>query len=266
MSISLASIQRGPRLLPPKLCLYGVGGIGKTTFAAGAPKPIFIQTEDGQGVLDLARFPKIESWAELIEAVGVLYNDKHDFETVVLDSLDFAEPMLWKHTAAAHNEKDIESFGYGKGYVHAADQFRVLLDGLDALRNERGMAVILIGHSETKKFESPDSSTYDRYQLRLHSRLGHLVHDWSDALLFANYETAVITEKEAFNRERKRATGRGVRVMYTEERPAFWAKNRYALAPKIEMTWAAFVGGMGQVEEETPPEALPDTTATKKKK
>lgn len=256
MSISLASIQRGKRLLPPKVTLYGVGGIGKTTWASGAPKPIFMFTEEGQGTLDLASFPTIKVWPDLIEAIGVLYKEAHDFETAVIDSLDFAEPLLWKHTAERHGKKDIEEFGYGKGYLYAADEFRVLLDGLDALRNDRGMSIVLIGHSETKKFESPDSATYDRYQLRLHSRLANLVHDWSDALLFANYEVAVVSEKEGFNRERKRATGKGTRVLYTEERPSFWAKNRYGLPPKIGMSWAEFQSAM--VQDETPPGANPD--------
>jgi len=269
VSISLASIQRGKRLLPPKVTLYGVGGIGKTTWASGAPNPIFMFTEDGQGTLDLASFPTIKSWPDLIEAIGVLYKEEHDFETAVIDSLDFAEPLLWRHTAERHGKKDIEEFGYGKGYLYAADEFRVLLDGLDALRNDRGMSIVLIGHSETKKFESPDSATYDRYQLRLHSRLANLVHDWSDAFLFANYEVAVVSEKEGFNRERKRATGKGTRVLYTEERPSFWAKNRYNLPPKIGMSWSEFIAKMGGQEEETPPEASQDATQpqpnTKKK-
>jgi hypothetical protein len=54
-----------------------------------------------------------------------------------------------------HNQPDIESFGYGKGYLAALDTWRSFLDGVNALRDERGMGVILIAHAEIKRFDSP---------------------------------------------------------------------------------------------------------------
>lgn len=250
MAISLSTIATGSRIKPPKLVIYGVGGIGKTTFAAGAPSPVFLFTEEGQGSLDVARFeprkddPVLKTWAEIIGCCESLYNDPHEYETVVLDSMDFAEPLLWKHVSETNNKADIEAFGYGKGYVYAVDEARTLFQWLDALRNDRNMAIIVIAHSQTKKFESPDAQTYDRYQLRLQERLAAHVHDWSDVLLFANYKTVVVKDEEGFNRERKRGVGVGERVIYTEERPAFWAKNRYGLPFELPLSWAAFVDGI----------------------
>lgn len=252
MSISLSSIKRGPSLKPPKLCLYGVGGIGKTTFASSAPSPIFLCTEEGLGSLDVARFepvdgdPVIRDWQSLLDCVTALYTEEHDFETVVLDTLDFAEPLLWKHVCKRDGKENIEDYGYGKGYVHALDEARVLLQGLEALRNERGMAVILLAHADVRRHEAPDHDAYDRYQLRLQTRLAALVHDWVDALLFAQWRVTVKKEDKGYKQTRSRGIGSGERLMYTEERPAYWAKNRYSLPHELPLSWAALTDHMTQ--------------------
>ncbi len=243
MAISLDSIATGVDIKPPKICLYGVGGIGKTSWAAGAPNPIFAFTEKGQGMLNVARFPFITSFSELIDCVGVLYNEKHDYQSFVIDTIDFAEPLLWKHTSQKYNQDNIESFGFGKGYGYAVDEARVLFQGLDALRDERGMSIILLCHSDVKRFESPDAESYDRYQLSLQKQFGAFVRHWTDCLLFANYKAHVVKDtKSGFGKDEKRArgVGTGERIVYTEERPAHWAKNRYGLPTELPLSWQAF--------------------------
>lgn len=256
MAIDIASIATGARLKAPKVTIYGPGGVGKTTWAAAAPDPIFLFTEEGQGGLDVARFeprendPVLQSWTELIECLSALHQQDHPYRTVVIDSIDFAEPMLWSHTAQKHGQESIESFGYGKGYVFAADEARIMLQWLDALRNDRGMAIVLICHCETVKFEDPTAETYDTYDLRTHKRLTALIDHWSDAVLFANYRTSVVKDKEGFNKERKRAVGVGERILFTEKRPAFRAKNRYGLPPELPLSWQAFQDGIVRPEEQ----------------
>lgn len=258
MSVSLSSIKTGVNLQAPKGCLYGVGGIGKTTLAAGAHKPIFIFTEAGQGSLDVARFefehgPIARTWQEIISCVEALYQEDHEYGTVVLDTIDFAEPLLWEHTASRHNQSSIESFGYGKGYTHAVDEARVLLDGLEALRNDKNMAVLILAHAETKRYETPDAEPYDRYKFALQERLAKYLYNWSDFVLFANYVTHVVKDEDKRGNKTARGVGLGERVMYAEERPAFWAKNRYGLPPELPMSWQSFQDGI-VIPEPTEPE------------
>ena len=272
MAMDLTHIITGRQKKPPKVTIYGVGGVGKTFFAAQAPKPIFLCSEEGLGTLDVARFeprprdPVLRSWSELIECVFTLYQQEHHYETVVLDSLDQAEPLLWKHTSTRHGQKDIEAFGYGKGYVHAVDEARVLLEGLEALRNDRGMSIILIAHSQIKRFESPTAESYDRFQLRLQDRLGALIHDWSDAVLFANWKTHTVEDIDPKSkRTRRRGVGRGERMMYTEERPGWWAKNRFSLPFELPLDWNSFIEAMtASMETATSQVAIPATPATTK--
>ncbi len=263
MAISLNNIGRGQNLKPPKVVLYGVGGIGKTSFAASAPNPIFICTEDGLGALDFERFesnagdPTVKSWQEILECVSILYREDHEYQTLVIDTIDFAEPMLHKYTADKHNKADIEAFGYGKGYVKALDELRVLLEGLDALRNQKGMCIILLAHCSAKKFESPDTESYHRWNLKLHEKASELIHDWSDALLFANYRSNIIKEDAGFNKQRKRAVGQGERVIFTEARPAWQAKNRYRLPSELIMpidnSWMVFQNAIAASHSATLP-------------
>ncbi len=254
MAINLAShTKTGVRIKPPKVALMGVGGIGKTTFAAGATKPYFLFTEEGQGKLDLPRLelreddPVIRTWDEIMGAVGALYEQEHEHKTLVIDTLDGLEPLLWAKVCEDHNASSIEDVmgGYGKGYVVAADYGRRLLQGLDALRNDRKMAIVLLAHIERKRFEPPDSPAYDRYKLRLQNRFADLVQEWVDVLMFANWKVHVVTETDKRTKsERKRGAGSGERVMYTEERPAHWGKNRYGLPFEMPLSWAAFAGAM----------------------
>jgi hypothetical protein len=256
----MGTVASGKRILPPKVVIYGVGGIGKTSFGAAAPDPVFIFTEDGQGALDVARFepggqPTFRRWSDILDAVGELYTADHAYKTLVVDSIDFAEPMLWRHTADKHGASDIEDkavLGYGKGYVYAAEELRHLLEGLDALRRDRGMAIILIAHSEIKRFESPDAESYDRYQIALQKRSAALVHDWADCLLFANWKAHIVKDEEKGQKQdRRRAVGRGERVIYTEERPAYWAKNRYSLPHELPLSWPAFIDAMKGADTDT---------------
>lgn len=236
MAFDLTSIKRGPDLKPPRIFLYAVEGIGKTTFAANAPAPIFIQTEDGLGGIDAARFPMVETIDNVRQAIGVLYNDPHDFQTVVLDSADWLEQIIAREIEAKHDAKEL---AYGKGALKQAEVWQELLAGFNALRNDRGMSVILIGHSQIKRFDSPETEPYDRYSPKLQERSNALLREWADAVLFANYRVVVKSTEVGFKKEVSRGITTGERLLYTTEKPAYMAKNRYALPDSLPLSWDA---------------------------
>ncbi|MDT8263599.1 ATP-binding protein [Roseomonas sp. DSM 102946] len=258
MAISLASLQRGGETRPPRILVYGVAGVGKTQLAADAPNPVFLQTEDGLGRIDAATFGLLRSFDAVMEALGSLYTEEHDHQTVVLDSLDWLEPLVWQHTAQAHNQPDIESFGYGKGYLAALDTWRSFLDGVNALRDERGMGVILIAHAEIRRFDSPETEPYDRYQPKLHRGASALVQEHVDAVLFANYRVSTLKSDVGFNKKVVRGVSGGDRLLHTAERPAFLAKNRFGLPETLPLSWPELAAGIPFYA--TPPGAAPAST------
>ena len=244
MAISLASLKRSTTLSPPRILVHGVAGIGKTTLAAGAPSPVFIPTENGLGTLDVAHFPVAKSFGEVMEALVALYSEEHQYRTVVIDSVDWLEPLVWAAACKEHGWASIEDAGYGKGYVAALDLWRQYVDGLDALRDDKGMTIVQIAHTDIKRFDSPEHEPYDRYIIKLHARASALLQEHSDVVLFANYRISTVKSDIGFNKKVTRALGSGERVLYTAERPAFLAKNRYGLPDVLPLTWAAFAEAM----------------------
>ncbi|CAA7615767.1 conserved hypothetical protein [Magnetospirillum sp. UT-4] len=248
MAISLASLKRSTCLAPPRILIHGVAGVGKTTFAAGAPDPVFVITEDGLGTLDAPHFPLARSFDEVMEALAALYSEEHAFRTVVVDSVDWLEPLIWARACKDNGWKSIEDAGYGKGYVAALDLWRQYIDGLNALRDDKGLAVIQIAHTDIKRFDSPEHEPYDRYIIKLHARAAALMQEHSDAVLFANYRISTVKSDVGFNKKVTRALGSGERVLYTAERPAFLAKNRYGLPDVLPLSWDAFAQSMPQTQ------------------
>jgi hypothetical protein len=236
----MKSIETGLSPQPRRILVYGTHGIGKSTFGAMAEKPVFIQTEDGLGSIEADRFPLARRYGNVVTALGELYTEEHDYETVVIDSLDWLERLIHAEVALKRSVDSIEDIGYGKGYVFALTQWREVLAGLDALRNERQMQVILIAHAAIERFANPETETYDRYAPRLQKLASALVQEWCDEVLFASYRVLTRTTGEGFDRKRVQGIGTGERVLRTTERPAHVAKNRLALPDEIPLDYRTF--------------------------
>lgn len=229
---------------PQRILLYGPHGLGKSTFGATFDKPILVRTEDGAGAINVATFPQIVTDYNHIEAVVGWLHGQHPYSTLLLDSLDWLEPLVHRATCYAHRQTTIEGFGYGKGYAEADAFWFHIMAMFDSLRSNRGMNIVLIAHSEVKNYSAPDTEPYDRYQIKLHKRAFALWQEWVDMVLFCRYRTVIERTETGFNQQKRRGTGSGERLIHTEYRPAFDAKNRWGLPPEIyigtDKTWGAF--------------------------
>jgi len=237
---ALASILTGAKSGPRRMLVYGTAGIGKSTFATCAPSPIVIQTEDGLGEIDTHKFPVAQSLDEVMASLAALYSEGHPYRTVVIDSLDWLERLIWAKICATRQVASIEDIGFAKGYSFALSHWRDVLDGLSALRDRRGMTVILIAHARIEHFNNPESDGYDRYVPRLHKAASALVSEWSDEVLFATYRVFTKATEEGFNQKRVQGLGSGERILKTTERPSHLAKNRLALPDELPLAWSEF--------------------------
>jgi hypothetical protein len=237
---TLASILTGAKPGPRRMLVYGTAGIGKSTFATCAPSPIVLQTEDGLNEIDTHKFPVATSFDEVMSNLGALYQEDHGYRTVVIDSLDWLERLIWAKVCAIRQVASIEDIGYGKGYTFSLTHWRDVLDGLTALRDRKGMTVILIAHAKIERFENPETESYDRYVPRLHKTAAALVAEWCDEVLFAGYRVFTKATDEGFNQKRVQGLGSGERVLKTSERPAHLAKNRLNLPDELPLAWSEF--------------------------
>lgn len=270
MAISLSDLKSVRADKPPRMLIYGPPGIGKTTLASEFPEPVFLQVEDGTpGDVELMSFGKLNSFGDVMDALAALYTEEHGFKTVVIDSVTELQKLVFAETCARGDDKgnakaNVEDFGYGKGYVYAQRVWADFLDGVNALRRDREMTIVLIAHSRVDRFDDPETVSYDRYEIDMHDKSVGAIEREMDAIFLLKQPVTVKTEQQGFNKERARADGGGVVLIHTIGKPAFIAKNRYGLPATIRFdrgqgysAIAPYLPGYEAPKEEQP--------ATKKK-
>lgn len=233
MSI-LKTVRTGKVVRPQRGVIYGVESVGKTTLAAQAPSPIFLDIEGGSSHLDVPRL-EIKNWNDMLAALDELAAGGHGYQTVVVDSADWAERLAIENLLAETKQPSIESFGYGKGWVQAAERFARFLAKLDACV-DAGMHVLVIGHAHIRRVEPPDlMAAYDRYEPKLGKQTSPLLKEWADELYFAQFKTKLIEADSG----KMKARGGKERVLYTTHSAAYDAKTRAGLAEELPLDWAS---------------------------
>lgn len=234
--MSLANVQTTVRRSPMRIVIWGTPGVGKTTMAAQAPNPIFVCAEQGAEQIGAHRFEPLESFADYTDAIGELLTQPHQYKTLVIDSLAPLEALLHKHICTLKRWSSIDDPAYGRGFSEALDWWRGILDSLDRLRKERGMHIVMIGHSTTKSWKNPEGDDFDRYECKVHTRAWELIKAWADAVLFARHEVLASTKDK-----RTRGVSNGARVLCTQWRASYDAKVRWVMPETIPLSWDDFI-------------------------
>jgi hypothetical protein len=233
-------ITTGKKNVPRRTMLYGVHGVGKSTWASKAPEVLFLNLEDGLNDIDCSRSDLITDFDHVMDALRWLAEEKHKFKFVSIDTADWLEKLIWKEVALKASKDNIADIGYGAGYKQALSFWDRVLFALDWLRSERGMGIILLAHADIKRFESPEQDSYDRYQPALHPLASALIQEWCDEVLFASYRVFTRQEDQGFNKKRTISVSDGERYVRTQETAAVQAKSRLAMPPEIPFDWDSY--------------------------
>lgn len=261
----MLKISKGKVARPLRVVIDGVEGIGKSTFAAQFPEPLFIDLEKGTDSMDVARTQMPETWEDLMQITKDVVADPSVCRTLVVDTGDWAEHLCEAYVCRSQHVSGIEDIGYGKGYTYLREAFADFLKALDNVI-EAGVNVVICCHTQIKKFELPDEQgAYDRYELKLSKQVSPLVREWCDIQLFANFKTYVVSTEN--NKNHHKGTGGTKRVMYSSHTASWDAKNRHGLPDEMEFSFKSiahlFNGLTNQpkAEEKTPLEQVEELLA-----
>lgn len=234
--------------------VYGPNGVGKTTFAGSFPKPLFADLEKGSFHLDVARIDSLPNLAAFKALVTELLSAEVPYETFVVDSVESLETLVLDSIKAKHKVDSIEDIGYGKGFAESREVMGDLMAMFRKL-TEKGITVVLIGHSQVKQQTDPTTkSVYDRYIMRCGDKMAAVIRDLSDNVLFVTHKVVTTTNKQG----KTEAFSDGARVMKTQWRDAWDAKNRLGLPLELPLSYDALAQAMGNEETQSAADLISD--------
>jgi hypothetical protein len=235
-------ILKGRQQKPRRVLLYGQEGVGKSTWAASAPRPLFLNFEDGLGDLDVESTPRLNTYSEAIDALRWLYTAEHGYQSVVFDTVDWFEKLIFDQVCHNANTTNIEKVdgGYGKGYTAAATLLQEFLGKLEKLMAARKLNVILLGHCTRVKVTDPEREAYEKHAPDIHKQSSALLREWCDEVFYASFRTYLRTEDSGFNKTRQIAIGGDERFIRTTHSAGVHAKNRLNLPAELPMAWSEY--------------------------
>ncbi len=213
--------------IPTRGLMYGDQGVGKTTWALGAPEVLAI---DPTG--RLAKYKKrmdfvhweATSLADIDEALRGDYPEFDGCETIVVDELGAIQQMVWTELCAANGWRDIKAPGWGDGFEAAAQRISDLLSALE----RTGKDVILTCHADVDRRRiNPLGQDYARYDLALHKGVKQRLWQWSDFQLLMRVPVDVAEIKDPKSGQVKTIgmAADTTPVINTQEAPGWAAKN-----------------------------------------
>ena len=235
----LSRVTSGRIMRKPTVIVYGPEKVGKTRFAAGARKPIFLDFEQGSTLVDVARYCPTD-WSDALGFLDDIETSQHEYESLVIDTVDWAERMMHASIAKTKGKANIAEIPYGVGADLAVDAWREVLAQLERIRDARNMTVILIGHASVRLFKNPEGDDFDRYELKLHKKSVGLIKEWPEYLLYAAWET------HAVETDRKVRGVAGDPQLFSRHTAAYDAGARLKIPERLPIDWVAFAGAVSE--------------------
>jgi hypothetical protein len=235
---------RGVAHPPARMVVFGPPGVGKSTFACGAPGALALDYEQGLSEIGVDRVVGADTWQGSLALVAEACTTG-DHRTLVIDTIDRLEDQATLEVCREGKKKSLSDFGYGDGFEALATKWRELLFTLESAR-AHGREVILVAHVQAKVQDDPMLGKYDKFIAALSKRCWAATHRWADAILFANYEQGLIEG---------RAVMTGARKLYTSAGTGYDAKNRWGLPTALPLSWSDFAQARASAQR-TPEEVI----------
>jgi hypothetical protein len=233
--------------------IAGVEGVGKTTLAVNAPRPLLVSLETGlpAGIV-VNKTPQLELYAHVIqlldEIIAQCQANAFPFHSIVFDSATALERLIHDATLKTDplyvdgNKKglimDNALGGYGKAYNYSNTLFDGFLKRCDYLSATFGINIILTCHVFAAKQLDPTAGEYDQWDLLLHSPKNQktygkreMITQWADLVGFL-HEPIFVVEGDKMS---KGVSANKGRVLACSRTPSYVAKNRFNISQEISL-------------------------------
>ncbi len=216
-----------------RILIYADTGMGKTSLALLAPKPVFLGLDEGGADFinpvtnELIKcIPNIEDYQDVRT---VLHQPDlfTAYETVVIDTVTVLQDWSATHAVATIPTekgamvKNLVGYGYNKGYEHLYNVMKDILTDLDRLIHQ-GKNVILIAQGAIHNVPNPSGEDFLRDGLRLHVDkswdIESLYCEWCDHIFRIAYLNSFA--------KAKKITGTTERAVFIQPEVYFRAKSR----------------------------------------
>lgn len=205
--------------------LYGEPKIGKSTFASQFDKPLFLATEAGLNSLEAYQIP-IASWEDFLEACKLIAGGKHEFKTIVIDTVDNLAKYCSDYILKKNNVQHESDLDFGKGYTMEGNEFLRVVTKLGLLP----YGLFLVSHCEIKEIKTRTTSITKAVPT-LAKTFRKVALGMADIILYAH--TVQRTTKEGITEE--------VRVLRTKAAETWEAGDRTGKLPAaLEFSYEAF--------------------------
>lgn len=235
MSFSINNIQKGVVKMPRKIVIYGPPKLGKSTLAGSVKKALMIPTEDRVAHINCDKTPVVKKYEEIMDVFNFLLTEKkHLYKRVIIDSLDWLEPILHQYicekkkiTSLTDDHNKETAFQKGLKYI-AVDGWKTFLHNCDVLR-EAGFDVIIVAHSHNITINPPTTDAYDKSVMKIDKHSLAVIEEWADVIAFYDKEIFIKTDDKSLNKKGKAISSKKRILHLSGENPAMLNGNSFGL-------------------------------------
>lgn len=253
-----SAITSGKIAEPRRIFIYGVEGFGKSTWAAQAPRVLFVGAEEGTSHINTSRLSPTD-WRDYMDLLDWFATspDAAGYESLAIDTMDNVEKMAidyvcarddgsmdpvkkYKRTTMVDGKASLEGYGFGAGPGVVEQEILAMIAKFDVIRRTRGAHIILIAHSDVVKEKNAGGDDYGLITARLQKKVRDQLFAWCEAVFYCEFDRTEIQEadhKDGKQIGRAKVVSKGQRVVHTTREGAFVAKNRLGLPPVIPPDW-----------------------------
>jgi len=195
--------------------IYGAPKIGKSTFCSQSENALFLSTEPGLNALSVYKVD-VRSWSDFLSACGEIAKGKHNYKTIVIDTIDNLHKSCAEYVCQKHGIEHESDLSFGKGFKLVQDEFARAINKLAFLP----YGLILVSHAQEKELETAAGK-----RLKILPTLPDKVHKFiaglADIILYCDIERKTDDKGKTTQR----------RVVRTKPSATYEAGDRTGLLP-----------------------------------